>query len=175
MNQHDLNLEIIFKAGSFIYTDGVMVPDASLSLFDMLPEWVDNFTSIPWQNDFDSKTSEHLVQDVYQHLMLTEDLLAIWDGRYVSEIETAIADIYKDKPKKWQTLFKAAWETENPYVSGPEYFRPSLWLLSSLWMEQNGYLFTSKSQKSLTFRENEVPTWDIINQRWSLDCMIAHV
>lgn len=148
--------------------DTTIFQHADSNLEETTPADWDMDWDIDWTpTDFNQPFANHaaVVQDVYRHFVMFEDLDAIYDGRYLDIIDTWIARVYRDAPAAWQTLYKTAWFQQQEYQEGfkyPYYHRPSLWFLHKEWMHDNACDFVVEEIPSITFRKESTPVTDRI-------------
>lgn len=100
---------------------------------------------------------EETIQSVYYHLVWLEDMIAIYEDRLYVIAESYIANIWrKCKNTKWKKLMANALTTQ--MYSIPEYFRPSLCLITPEWFIRNSIEFIPiVPLESITFTSVESP------------------
>ena len=93
-------------------------------------------------------------QQVYNYLVVAEDFDAEHESRYVQTVDHWASLAWADSCPEWQNLFAAAWLEPTPDEDpGPQYFRPSLWLLDDEWKAKNGFTaFGIQHVASVVFR-----------------------
>ena len=174
MNLNSICITQIFKFASYIVKQDSDIPLACVPNFfkieNYCPEWISHDVWLNVINKLNSQCNceEEIVQNAYEHLVIVEDLFAIFDDRMKTDVfESWIAMIWQNHSSNlWKTIIKDAWTTDI-VMNPPQYFRPSLCLISSEWMSAHGYKnYNVIPKESFTFKKNEIVCFE--NNTWKL-------
>ena len=134
---------------------------------ETLPEWNPSDDGYEWiPTDFTTfvalahpaDVQKVIANDVYRHLVFWEDIDAINDGRFMSELDTWLAREFKKAPPLWKAMMTAAMKEEQNWKDDGYsiYVRPSLWFLREDWMIDKLHIcFVVDKIPSLTFRDED--------------------
>ena len=92
-------------------------------------------------------------KSVYELLYIYEELSAYYDSDNPNKVNTWVLEESQKLTEKQKNLFDLAFNEKNNY-DGPQYHRPSIFLLDQNWMNNNNYIFVKKGFKSNFFRKS---------------------
>ena len=142
---------------------------AEFELVRLKPSWLPdnrwNETVDRLDASLDYSSTPEMIQSVYLHLVFLEDLLAINEDNDTSLIsdlcESWMAVRWNEQNDDWKRLMgRALIDSTNCFEeTGPQYERPSFFLLTREWMNENDYHELAEYDgASLTFRACELDT-----------------
>lgn len=143
---------------------------AGFELLQLKPSWLPdnrwNETVDRLDASLNYSSTREMIQSVYLHLVFLEDLLAINEdnisGPWNPDLcESWMAVRWNEQNDDWKRLMgRALIDSTNCFEeTGPQYERPSFFLLTREWMNENDYHELAEYDgASLTFRASELDT-----------------